>query len=210
MPRKKNSEGLTVERILDAALRLIDERGLEEFNLRQLANVLGVNVKAIYYHVPSKDAIITGAIELAFSRLDLPNLLGRSWQDSIRQIVATYTEFAQQHPGLFYFLITYNESVPVAFTIDEALAEAISNAGFSSAHTTQIINMLLSNIAGAASSTERYERDCTPIPRNLRPDSHSGAQERKRPSVAMPCQQGAPPLHPQSHCCTVNDNPLRA
>jgi AcrR family transcriptional regulator len=49
----------TRERILDVAARLFSERGFAGTSTRDIAEALGVTKAALYYHFPSKDAILT-------------------------------------------------------------------------------------------------------------------------------------------------------
>ena len=49
---------LTKEQIVDAAFRLIDERGGEAFSMRSLANELGVFPATIYWHVGDRAQLL--------------------------------------------------------------------------------------------------------------------------------------------------------
>ena len=57
---------LTRQRVLDAAMALADRTGIEAFTIRKLAAELGVKPMAIYHHVPSKDTILDGIVDLVF------------------------------------------------------------------------------------------------------------------------------------------------
>lgn len=48
----------TRERILEVAARLFSERGFAGTSIRDIAGELGVTKAALYYHFPSKDAIL--------------------------------------------------------------------------------------------------------------------------------------------------------
>jgi len=48
----------THERILEVAARLFSERGFAGTSIRDIADALGVTKAALYYHFPSKDAIL--------------------------------------------------------------------------------------------------------------------------------------------------------
>jgi AcrR family transcriptional regulator len=50
---------LNRERVLQAAIQLSDEGGLETLTMRRLAEKLGVEAMSLYYHVPNKDDILT-------------------------------------------------------------------------------------------------------------------------------------------------------
>jgi AcrR family transcriptional regulator len=48
----------TRDRILEVAARLFSERGFAGTSIRDIADALGVTKAALYYHFPSKDAIL--------------------------------------------------------------------------------------------------------------------------------------------------------
>ena len=73
MPAIRNSAArtpLTRERILLAAQTLADQDGLDALTMRRLADDLGVEAMSIYHHLPNKDAILDGLVELAFSEIE--------------------------------------------------------------------------------------------------------------------------------------------
>jgi AcrR family transcriptional regulator len=61
MPR----DTLTREKIISAAVDLLDTDGLEGFNIRALGRRLGSAATAIYWHVDSKDNLISLAADQA-------------------------------------------------------------------------------------------------------------------------------------------------
>src|SRR5262245_29256001 len=81
---------LTRERVLVAARELADRDGIEALTMRRLADDLGVEAMSLYHHLPNKDAILDGLVELGFQEiadevgepgaLDGPG----SWQPALR------------------------------------------------------------------------------------------------------------------------------
>ena len=55
-PRRRPQ--LDVDRIVDGAIRLLDEGGVERLSLRRLASELGVAPASVYWHVPNKRALL--------------------------------------------------------------------------------------------------------------------------------------------------------
>jgi AcrR family transcriptional regulator len=51
------------ERILDAALDLMAQRGASATSMRALASACGLNVAALYHYFPSKDALLRAVID---------------------------------------------------------------------------------------------------------------------------------------------------
>ena len=67
-----SGRGLTREKILATALRLIDEEGLPALSMRRLGQELGVEAMALYKHVSSKQALLDGVVDLTMAGLHAP------------------------------------------------------------------------------------------------------------------------------------------
>ena len=74
---------LTRDRILDGALALADDVGMERFTIRRLAERLDTKPMSIYHHVPSKDEIVDGMVERVFDEIALPPK-DLEWREAIR------------------------------------------------------------------------------------------------------------------------------
>ncbi|GAA1993864.1 TetR/AcrR family transcriptional regulator C-terminal domain-containing protein [Microbacterium pumilum] len=61
---------LTKDRVLSAASAIADDDGLDALTMRRLADDLGVEAMSIYYHLPNKDAILDGLVELVFGEVE--------------------------------------------------------------------------------------------------------------------------------------------
>lgn len=61
MPRRKPAEPkreVTRRRLLDRALKLFQQRGVEATTMRDIAKAAGLSLGAAYYYFPSKDALV--------------------------------------------------------------------------------------------------------------------------------------------------------
>jgi AcrR family transcriptional regulator len=93
----------TKTRILRAARKLFDERGLEEMSLRCVAKRVGITPMAIYRHFDSKealvDALVLDGLAQWSARVDaLPPAKGLAKLD---QIVEAFLDFALEKPRRF-------------------------------------------------------------------------------------------------------------
>ena len=73
MPRKDTSSRppLTKERILQAAVDLVDRVGLGELTMRRLGAELSVEAMSLYKHVANKDEILDGMIEFVIGEIEV-------------------------------------------------------------------------------------------------------------------------------------------
>lgn len=99
MPPDPQRSTLTLERIVEAALDLIDRAGLDGLSMRKLGAALGVEAMALYHHVGSKERLLAAVAE----RLDLEitDTLATSgdWLGALRQMARGCRAVARRHPA---------------------------------------------------------------------------------------------------------------
>ena len=54
----KQREKLSRDRIIDTALQIMDDEGLDAVSMRRVGRELGVEAMSLYHHVRDKDALI--------------------------------------------------------------------------------------------------------------------------------------------------------
>jgi len=101
-PHSTQNVGLTRERIVDAALRLMDEHGVGEFTTRRLAAELGVRAPTLYWHFPSKQALEDACVEAVLGVLELPETDAGAggWADGVRVLMASVRDQLGRHPSV--------------------------------------------------------------------------------------------------------------
>jgi AcrR family transcriptional regulator len=88
------------QEILDAALELADDKGLEAVSMRALAERAGVTPMALYPHVGSKAALLDGMLGRVIGQLVAEGgpALGREWRERLRALLRGARELSHQHP----------------------------------------------------------------------------------------------------------------
>lgn len=108
---------LTRDRVLAAALELVDAEGLDALSMRRLAADLGVEAMALYHHADSKDGVLDGLVEVIFAeahrRLD-EGRPARKVRTELHRIGRTLLEVASAHPHVLPLVTTRLLSVPMA------------------------------------------------------------------------------------------------
>ena len=108
-------------RILTAALRLIDERGLDELTMRALGAELGVEAMSIYKHVPGKAAVLDGVVELLLDELETARATARDWPTHLTEFALRFRALSRAHPAAFPLLRRRSAS---AYVVGRAMTEA--------------------------------------------------------------------------------------
>src|SRR5947209_12607310 len=88
---------LSRERVLDAALRLVDQSGIESLSMRKLGQALGVEAMSLYNHVANKNDLLDGIVDLVLSEFELPSA-EEDWEAAIRKCAISAHDALVRHP----------------------------------------------------------------------------------------------------------------
>jgi len=94
---RRRREPLTRERIVRAALRLMDQEGLEAVTMRHLGRELGVEAMSLYNHVEDKEDILDGILEMVMAEFDFPEETG-DWEADVRAGCRAWRRLMTAHP----------------------------------------------------------------------------------------------------------------
>jgi len=120
---------LTRDEILRAAVRIADADGPDAVTLRRIGNELGVHVTSLYNHVPTREAITDGMVELLLAEADLP-AQPIDWPSWVRRFFQAMGTIAAAHPGAFHALQQRPVQGPRATASFEIALAAFTQAGF--------------------------------------------------------------------------------
>lgn len=97
-------EPLSRERVLVAAIRLVDAEGLAPLTMRRLAAELNVEAMSLYHHLPGKEALIDGLVDAvlaevagAITRAERETPAGE-WRTTLRRSFLTARKVMVCHP----------------------------------------------------------------------------------------------------------------
>jgi len=93
------NQKLSRQLVLQTALPLMSEGGVDAVSFRKLAEVLGATPMAVKYHVGSKQEMLQGLVELAFSGV-ADGGVGRTPLERLRNGLALYCGRALEHANL--------------------------------------------------------------------------------------------------------------
>src|SRR5258706_15273309 len=87
---------LSRDRILDTALAIVDEEGIEALSMRKLGQALGYEAMSLYNHVANKDDLLDGILDLVLAEMEPPDPTGGL--PAIRAAALSAHEALKQHP----------------------------------------------------------------------------------------------------------------
>ncbi len=123
---------LSRRRVLEAAVRFVDREGLEALSMRKLGADLGVEAMSLYNHVPNKDALLDGMVEVLLGELEVPSG-GGSWEERVRRAYRGFRRLAREHPNVFPLLVVRPADTMDGVWLVEEFLKTLREAGFDAA-----------------------------------------------------------------------------
>jgi AcrR family transcriptional regulator len=137
--------------ILEAAMRLADQAGLEAVTMHAVARLLGVTPMALYRHVDSKDALLDGLVEQLLTSFPAQPDTG-SWDDRLTAMADAIRAVARRHPAVFPLLLTRPAVTPGALRVRDGAQAALTEAGIPRDQVARTERLLATAILGFAAS----------------------------------------------------------
>lgn len=140
---------LTRERVLGAAIELADEIGIDSLTIRKLAAKLDVGTMTIYHHVPSKEEIIDGMVEIVFGEIEQPPT-DENWKSAIRKRCVSAREVLNRHPWAAPLMESRTSPGPANMGHHDAVLRCLRGGGLSLQLTAHAYAVLDSFVYGFA------------------------------------------------------------
>jgi len=143
---------LTRDRIIEAALRIMDTEGLEAVSMRRVAREVGVEAMSLYNHVRDKDDLLHGVIEQVMRAFDMPDEpQDGDWIAYGRQLAHGWRSVLRAHPSVIQLFAERKRSgasVDTLRPMDAALL-ALRRAGLSDRDAVQAFHTIGGYIFGS-------------------------------------------------------------
>jgi AcrR family transcriptional regulator len=96
-PAVQRRTPLNRERVLRAAVKVADREGIESLSMRRLGQRLGVEAMSLYNHVPNKEDVLDGMVDMVIGEVDLsPD--GDDWKTAVRNRILSARRVMLRHP----------------------------------------------------------------------------------------------------------------
>jgi AcrR family transcriptional regulator len=143
---------LSRDRILQAALTLVDRDGLEAISMRRVGEALGVEAMSLYNHVASKAALLDGLFELVLAELPSAGPAVR-WRPALRERALALRAALAAHPNALPLFTSRPAVTPAALAHVERVLEVLRTAGFSVDEALSVLQCLVAFVVGHTVST---------------------------------------------------------
>jgi AcrR family transcriptional regulator len=126
---------LSRDRIVSAALALIDAEGLEALSTRRLAAELGVSGPSLYNHVGTKEELLDDVVDAVLAGVDTSMFADLSatnpeWRTALEKWVRAYQKAIAAHPNIVPVLASGLGRRPNALRIADAVFGGLVSSGW--------------------------------------------------------------------------------
>lgn len=121
---------LSRDRVVTAALELIDRDGLDAFTIRLLAADLGVRPMAIYHYVESKNELLDALVDLVFREIYVA-CRGEDWRRELHQRCTSLRETLARHRWALPVMESRRHPGPATLANHEAVLDVLRSSGLS-------------------------------------------------------------------------------
>ncbi|QFZ17667.1 TetR/AcrR family transcriptional regulator [Saccharothrix syringae] len=167
-PARGPQQGLTVERIVAAAIDLVEAEGLTALSMRRVAQELGVGPASLYTYLPGKaelEALMLDAVQLGET---LPHEWPGDWRAKTEAWARSDWEGFRRHPWLLRLVATTPFPGPNTLRWLDSALRVLEDTGLTEPEKMAVVESVDSYVRGQArlsleehapSPTEASERD---------------------------------------------------
>ncbi|POX48953.1 TetR/AcrR family transcriptional regulator [Streptomyces sp. Ru72] len=146
MPR----DTLTADRIVRAAIELLDDEGLDGLNMRSLAKRLGSAATAVYWHIKTKDDLVRLASDAIWHEVELPDLDATDWRTAATAHASGMHAMLTRHPWLVQAYGSHLLHGPRQARHNDLSLAIYEKAGFAAADADRAAATVFTFVLGSA------------------------------------------------------------
>lgn len=120
---------LTRDRVLDAALALVDAGGERALSMRAVAAALGVEAMSLYRYVADKEDLLLGVADRVIAEIELPPP-GTPWREAMRRRAWSARAVFLRHPSAALLVESCATMTPARLGYADAVVGRLMADGF--------------------------------------------------------------------------------
>lgn len=144
--------------IIEAAMALIGERGIEAATLRAVAERVQTGPASLYAYFSSREALLEHVLDAAYSQVTLAAGDADSWRRALAATIADTVETLQRYPGLGVVALGTIPTLPGAMGLAEHELMLMEAGGVSQDRAALAVDLIAQFVAATAVE-RRVRRD---------------------------------------------------
>ncbi|HEX4058111.1 MAG TPA: TetR/AcrR family transcriptional regulator C-terminal domain-containing protein [Galbitalea sp.] len=171
---------LTRKGIIAAAMRILDEEGLDKVTTRRIAATLDTGPASLYVYVRNTEELYAHILDALIGRM--PRVpAGGNWRERLRLTLSNYTKVLLKHPEVARMTIAAHPDGPNYFALVESVLELLHEGGVADATAAWAVDVLLASVTATAIEHGAGAPNADPEALSLAAASIAAASAKKYP-----------------------------
>ena len=133
---------LTRDDILDAALPLVADHGLDALTVKAVADALGISSPALYHYVTGRDDLRDRLCERVAREIDVDVPASLTWRDSIVEVLLRMHRTFEHYPGVGARVLSTQRRSRAADRVSQKVLDVLLTEGVTSADAMDLLATL--------------------------------------------------------------------
>ncbi|MFO7565872.1 MAG: TetR/AcrR family transcriptional regulator C-terminal domain-containing protein [Enhygromyxa sp.] len=142
------AKGLSRASIVEAAIALIDAKGIDALSMRALGRACGVEAMSLYRYVANKDELLDAVQEGIVAQMKLPKRR-RSWVEQVEAAARELRRVLAEHPNAIPLFVRPAATAGALEALEEVW-RVLSEAGFDDDDALRAVQSILAFVVGQA------------------------------------------------------------
>lgn len=149
-PTRGPRPGLSVDRVVAAAIELADVEGLEALSMRRVAERLGVGTMSLYTYVPGKAELLDLMLDTVLAEEARPDGAAGGWRAGLERRAREDWALYHRHPWILQITPSRALLGPNETDLFEATMRVVDGIGLGGAEMVLVVSLVAEYTRGAA------------------------------------------------------------
>jgi AcrR family transcriptional regulator len=149
-PTRGPKPGLSVERIVRAAIGVADAEGLAALSMRRVAAELGVGTMSLYTYVPGKAELLDVMLDTVLGEVAMPDAAAGEWRAKLEAYAREAWAHYHRHPWVLGVSGARALLGPNETALFESSLNAVSGVGLSGKEIVHVVTLVGEYVRAAA------------------------------------------------------------
>jgi AcrR family transcriptional regulator len=144
--------GISVDRIVAAAIEVADREGLAALSMRRVAEQLGVGTMSLYTYVPGKAELIDVMLDTVVAETARPESVEGGWRPWVELIARENRDLMLRHPWIAQVSRSRPPLGPGTIAKYDYELRSLDGIGLSEVEMDAVLTLVLEYVGGAAAA----------------------------------------------------------
>ncbi|KIR65869.1 MULTISPECIES: TetR/AcrR family transcriptional regulator [Micromonospora] len=142
--------GLSVDRIVRAAIEIADAEGIDALTMRRVSEALGAGTMSVYTYVPGKAELLDVMVDTLYGEMSRPADVPGGWRARLEQIARENLRLYRAHPWLLRAETSRPVLGPNLLAKYDYELGAVADIGLDDVEMDAVLTLVLGHVRSAA------------------------------------------------------------